>query len=100
MSIADCDAADIRAAMARFDADMRTSPEWAKWDEKKNHKFAFLEQGRRYPMKEIISMASGTPKDDFSGGEETIRCAKKLGFDVEALHLPSEGETAIALHDL
>ena len=100
MSIASCTADDVRAAMARFDAEMRTSPDWANWDEKKNHKFAFLEQGRRYPMKEIISMASGTSKDDFNGGEEAIRYAKKLGFDVEALHLPSEGETATALHDL
>jgi MoxR-like ATPase len=100
MSIAECNADDVRTAMARFDAEMRTSPDWANWDEKKNHKFAFIEQGRRYPMKEIISIASGTPKDDFSGGEEAIRYAKKLGFDVEALHLPSEGETTTALHDL
>ena len=42
-------------------------------------------------------MASGTSKDDFSGGEVAIRFAKKLGFDVEALHLPSEAETAMAL---
>jgi hypothetical protein len=100
MSIAECNADDVRAAMARFDAEMRDSSDWANWNEKKNHKFAFVEQARHYPMKEIISMASGTSKDDFSGGEEAIRFAKKLGFDVEALHLPSEGETAIALHEL
>src|SRR5262245_32909283 len=100
MSIAECNADDVRAAMSRFDAEMRALPDWANWDEKKNHKFAFVENGRRYPMKEIISLASGTSKDDFSGGEEAIRFAKNLGFDVEALHLPPEGETAMALHDL
>jgi len=100
MSIAACTEGDVRNAMLRFDAEIRSLPEWAQWDEKKNHKFAFVDEGRRYPMKEIISMASGTPKDEFSGGEEAIRFAKKLNLGVEALHLPSEAETTIALHDL
>ena len=43
MSIAECNADDVRAAMARFDAEMRTSSDWAYWVEKKNHKFAFVE---------------------------------------------------------
>ena len=45
-------------------------------------------------------MATGTPKTEFSGGEESIRFANKLGLHIEALRLPSETETAIALHEL
>jgi hypothetical protein len=33
-----------------------------------------------------------TPKDDFDGGEESIRFATKPGFNIEAMHLPSEAE--------
>jgi hypothetical protein len=36
-------------------------------------------------MKEVISMATGTSKADFSGGEESIRFANKLGLAVEVV---------------
>jgi hypothetical protein len=91
---------DLQHAMERFDAEMRDAAEWRDWERNNSHKFAFVLNGRRYPMKEVISMATGTPKDDFSGGEEAISFADKLGLDVEALRLPSEAEVATALHDV
>jgi len=100
MAIQSATPENIRDAMRRFDAEMRNMPDWLDWEDKKTHKFAFHENDRLYPMKEIISLATGTPKDEFSGGEEAIRYALKLGFDVEALRLPSEPEVRLALHDL
>ena len=100
MTIGPCTADDVQKAMQRFDLEMRDTPEWRQWEGDKNHKLAFVSNGRRYPMKEVISMATGTPKTDFSGGEESIRFANKLRLNVEALRLPSETETAVALHEL
>jgi MoxR-like ATPase len=99
MTIGPSTEGDVRKAMQRFDLEMRDTAEWRQWEENNNHKFAFVSNGRHYPMKEVISMATGTPKSDFSGGEEAIRFAKKLSFDVEALRLPSEAEIGIALHE-
>jgi hypothetical protein len=90
----------VQKAMQRFDLEIRDTAEWLQWEQKNNHKFAFVYNDRRYPMKEVISIATGTPKEDFSGGEEAIRFAERLGFEVEALHLPAEAEIAAALHDL
>ena len=53
---------NVQAAMHRFDLEMRDTPEWRNWEGDKNHKFAFISNGHRYPMKEIISLATGTPK--------------------------------------
>jgi hypothetical protein len=52
---------EVRKAMQRFDLEMRDTKDWLRWEENKTHKFAFLSDGRRYPMKQIISMATGTP---------------------------------------
>ena len=100
MAIRTGTADDVLNAMRLFDEELRDTPDWLDWEEKKNHKFAFRESDRLYPMKEIISMATGTPKGDFSGGEESIRFASKLGFDVDALRLPNFAATKSALHDL
>lgn len=87
-------------AMDRFDREVRETPQWTNWESQGAHKFAFVRGGRRYPMKEIIWMATGTPKDDFSGGSEAIRFAARHGISVEALRLPAEGAVKAALHDL
>jgi hypothetical protein len=99
MTIGPATADDVQKAMQRFDLETRDTPEWRQWEKDKSNKFAFVWNGRLYPMKEVISKATGTPKTDFSGGEESIRFANKLGLIVEALRLPSETETAIALHE-
>ena len=56
-------------AMARFDRDFRDATEWASWEQNKAYLYAIEHDGRRYPVKQIISMATGMPVSDFSGGE-------------------------------
>lgn len=100
MAIGPCTPEDIRSSMEHFDRKLRDTEDWRGWEEKQNHKYAFNENGKLYPMKEIISRATGTPRKDFNGGTESIKFARDLGFSAVALRLPSVAETKAAIHDL
>jgi predicted HNH restriction endonuclease len=69
MPIANVPAEALRAAMGRFDRELRNTPDWADWEQNKAHRHAIEHYGRRYPVKQIVSMATGTPVSDFSGGQ-------------------------------
>lgn len=72
----------IREALATFDRDLRATTEWNGWETNRAHKFAISEGGRLYPVKQIVSMATGKPVSDFSGGDGTNRYVRELGLDV------------------
>jgi len=72
MTIGPCTADDVQKAMQRFDLEMRDTPEWRQWEGDKNHKFVFVSNGRRYPMKEVISMATGCRPSALVGQNELI----------------------------
>lgn len=55
-------------AMARFDRDFRDATEWAGWEQNRAHLYAIEHDGRRYPVKQIISMATGMSVSEFSMG--------------------------------
>jgi predicted HNH restriction endonuclease len=59
----------LRDAMARFDRDFRDAAEWADWEQNRAHLYAIEHDGQRYPVKQIVSMATGVPVSEFSGGE-------------------------------
>jgi 5-methylcytosine-specific restriction protein A len=59
----------LRDAMARFDRDFRATSDWADWEQNRAHLYAIEHDGQRYPVKQIVSMATGTPVSEFSGGE-------------------------------
>ena len=78
----------IREALARFDRELRDSPDWQGWQENRAHKYAISDGGRLYPVKEIVSLATGVPVSDFSGGEgsgQANQYARRLGFNVVEL---------------
>ena len=54
--------------MRRFDIELRNMPDWDDWEQNRAHRYAIEYQGQRYPVKQIISMATGMPVSDFSGG--------------------------------
>lgn len=92
------DAAQIRQALARFDAELRGRPAWANWEVKQNNRYAIEANGRRYPVKHILSMASGQPVHAFSGG---VQGANKVltdrGFEVVSLRpLAAEDQQPMA----
>ena len=58
----------FRDALAQFDKELRDSREWLGWEEDRAHKFAIESGGKRYPVKQIVSMATAVPVSKSSGG--------------------------------
>jgi predicted HNH restriction endonuclease len=48
---------------------LRDTPEWDDWEQNRAHLYAIEHEGRHYPVKQIISMATGMSVSDFSGGQ-------------------------------
>lgn len=68
----------VLEAMARFDQDYRPSVS------KDSGQGWFVEQdGRRYPPKWVMSLATGVPRGKFFGGPQTNKPLTLLGFQVK-----------------
>jgi MoxR-like ATPase len=93
-------AALIDEALARFDQEDRALPKWKGWEERKSYKHAIVKDGRLYPPKEILALATGLPVSEFSGGPEANNYLVQRGFQIEALRLPTQSQVEAALHDL
>jgi len=59
----------LRDAMGRFDRDLRVTPESADWEQNRAHRYAIEHDGRRYPVKQVVSLATQLLVSDFSGGQ-------------------------------
>jgi 5-methylcytosine-specific restriction protein A len=59
----------IRDAMGIFNRDLRDAPEWAGWKQNRAHRYAIEHDGSCYPVKQIVSLATGLPVSEFSGGQ-------------------------------
>lgn len=86
----------LQAAMVKFDRDFRDLPEWADWETHAAQIFAIVQDGRRYPPKKIISLATGMPVNSFSGGHQSNSYLKALGCDV--IRLEKKGQVNPAPH--
>jgi MoxR-like ATPase len=100
MAIPPATSDQLEAAMVDFDRNLRDSSAWYGWEERKNHLYAIRWRDQFYPVKQIISMATGFDVGSFSGGDEANTFVAALGYEIEALHLPSQPETQAALHEL
>ncbi|GMA98822.1 DUF3578 domain-containing protein [Pelosinus sp. IPA-1] len=69
-----------------FDTTLRNTKEWVNWDEHANHKYAISYEGVLYPVKEIVSRATGTPKNKFYGGYEANSYLERREFSIVKLH--------------
>ena len=56
-------------AIKRFDNEYRNSSEWAGWEQNGNHLYAIKLGGKLYPVKFVVSLATGVPTSAFSGGK-------------------------------
>ena len=72
-------------AMEEFDKKLRDTEEWSGWEQNGTYKYAVLHESQYYPVKQIISMATGEPKTNFSGGSEANNYVSKRGFFIVAL---------------
>jgi hypothetical protein len=77
-------------ALRRFDREQRESDEWRNWQSNANYEYAIRFEERLYPIKEIISTATGVSKDTFSGGPVSNSYVESLGFQVVRLRADAE----------
>ncbi|NNJ12088.1 hypothetical protein EKD04_017295 [Chloroflexales bacterium ZM16-3] len=75
---------ELLAAMRRFDAEFRSLPRWVRWPTRAD-RFALLHDGKRYPVKFIISLATSYSVSGFSGGNEANTYVGKRGLTVITL---------------
>jgi len=66
--IPDATPQQLEAAMTLFDQQHRGHGEWAHWEENKAHKYAIRHDGKLYPVKMIISLATKLDRTEFYGG--------------------------------
>ncbi|MEE1926416.1 HNH endonuclease signature motif containing protein [Pseudomonas sp. 148P] len=72
-------------AMQVFDTELRGQNEWHAWEQNQSHLYAIDVAGTLYPAKKIVSLATGTPFTQFTGGHQTNSYLEKCGFVVKAL---------------
>ncbi|MFJ2467534.1 HNH endonuclease [Pseudomonas sp. NPDC087615] len=84
----------IGSAMLEFDHKFRSRPEWRDWENNQAHRYAIDAGGELYPVKKIISLATGISVGEFSGGHPANSYLKKRGFTI--VELPrGEGELVL-----
>lgn len=81
----------IEEALLEFDSHHRSKREWQSWETNQAHRYAIEAEGRLYPPKKIISIATGIAVAEFSGGHPTNSYLQKRGFTLVPLEHP-EGE--------
>jgi hypothetical protein len=60
MPIPTVSADEISKAMDRFDKGLRTTTPWTVWENNQAHRYGIEGAGGLYPVKQIISMATGS----------------------------------------
>lgn len=92
MAVKDITKVAFTDAMRKFDSHLRGYHEWANWETNKAHKYAISTGSLLYPVKQIVSMASGVVRSQFVGGvapSNANSIAINLGFEVIALRTSS-----------
>jgi MoxR-like ATPase len=84
----------LKEAMAFFDGNLRNTKEWQRWEQSENFKYAIEQNGQYYPVKEIISLATGVSTHSFSGGGEANYYATERGLNVVPLRPDLPGSNA------
>lgn len=75
----------ILEALDAFDQELRDADDWRDWQFRKVYKYAISHGGRWYPVKHIISTATGISVSRFSGGGESNGRLVRLGFEIVPL---------------
>lgn len=78
MPIPDATRDQLLMAIETFDSNLRNASEWQNW--------AIEHDGRLYPVKQIISLATFTSLDSFKGGAVANDYVRQKGFNVVELH--------------
>lgn len=74
-------------AIEVFDREQRRRPEWRGWERQSTLRLALRHDGRLYPIKEIVRMATGAGSG--TRDEDAVEYVRKRGFEVAALARPA-----------
>jgi putative restriction endonuclease len=80
--------ANLLAALRRFDKELRGTKQWSNWAFKQSHRYAIRHKGQLYPVKQVVSLATGIPVSRLNGGVSpgsTNRLVEGIGFEVITL---------------
>lgn len=80
MAVSDVDRESVLEALKYFDGNLRPTPEWSDWE--RRYDYAIEVEDRRYPAKQILSIATGESNEDFPGGDQTNQPLLNLGFKI------------------
>ncbi|MHB8772064.1 MAG: MrcB family domain-containing protein [Syntrophales bacterium] len=69
-------------AIRRYDTEFRDDPAQQGWESHGNQKFAIEHDGKLYPVKKVVSLATEVPVSGFSGGDEANGFVTARGFQV------------------
>ncbi|WP_224244711.1 PIN-like domain-containing protein [Hyalangium gracile] len=76
---------EFMLALAKFDENLRGRKEWEGFENFHSHKYAIEHDNKLYPVKQVISLATGIPTYEFSGGHQANRRVQELGFTIREL---------------
>ncbi|MNF40660.1 hypothetical protein D3C84_216690 [compost metagenome] len=82
----------IELALKQFDEKYRNRTKWKGWMGTQSHRFAISANNQLYPAKQIVSLATGIPVGDISGGQPTNGYLERHGFMIVDLPQSSEPE--------
>ncbi|PMZ74887.1 HNH endonuclease [Pseudomonas sp. FW305-70] len=82
----------LERALKLFDEKFRHRPKWKDWMDNQAQRYAISANNQLYPPKKIVSLATGTPVGDFSGGKPTNGYLERHGFMIVDLPRTSEPE--------
>ena len=72
----------VLTVLRSFDALYPDSNAYENWHENKIYFYALEHDGKLYPPKEILEQVSGISRQTFSGGYQTNRVFRDLGFTI------------------
>jgi serine/threonine protein kinase len=75
----------IEQALATFDRDHRDKRRWHNFTSNPKHRYAVEHNGRLYPVKKILSLATGIPIGHFSGGSSANKRITDCGLVIVEL---------------
>jgi MoxR-like ATPase len=85
MKIPEVTSTALQEAMDRFDNELRSTPSWVQWQDDDNYKYAIERDGQLYPVKKVVSLATGIPVAEFGGGNQANSYVEGRGFKVVEL---------------
>ena len=89
----------LQEAMDRFDKEFRNTPYWANWKQDETYKYAIQQNGQLYPVKQIVSLATGTPASTFHGGNQANGYVEAHGFNVVEISPEERGHSSFLKWD-